>query len=492
MKSKQGLLLKRGLPLWLSMLGIVLVLLGASFAAHAQISSSAAKPAVTSDDWPEYNYNLANSGNNLGETKLTAATFPNLKVKWTAHGAKGISAQPIEVGNVVYWGAWDGNMHATALSGTNAGKDIWVRNLGVDTGGSGCNPKSLGVASTAAYGTIGTTPVIYVGGGGNSSVGGGHALLYALNANTGAVIWKTAVGKAPADFSWSSPVIYKGSVYYGVASLADCPLTRGRMIKLDATTGAIQATFYIVPSGCVAGGIWGSPSIDPATGLLYVPTGTPTPDCYHKPGDYSMSLLVLNTSNLSYVASWQVPPKQVISADADFGSVPTLFTATINGVSRALVGVANKNGTFYAFDRAHVSSGPIWQTTVALAPGGPQSGGGSISPAVWDGSTLYVAGGNTKINGASCKGSVRALDPANGSFKWQRCLSAPVLGSLSGVPGVVIAPTGSSIVALDAKTGATIFTYHDASGKVYWAPASVANGYLLAANMDSSLVALSL
>jgi polyvinyl alcohol dehydrogenase (cytochrome) len=488
MKSMQGTLLKRGLPLLLPVLAW-LMLWSTGFAAQ---STPQMRGAVAPSNWPTYNYNLAASGDNTAETTLTTTTFPRLKVKWTAHGANGLSAQPIVVGNVVYWGSWDGNMHATALSGTNAGKSIWTRNLGVTTGGNGCNPKVVGIASTAAYGLIGSTPVIYVGGGGNDTIGGGHPALYALNATTGAVIWKTAIGTSPGDFAWSSPVVYNGSLYYGIASLADCPLTRGRLIKVDAATGHLQATFYAVPSGCVAGGIWGSPSIDTATGLLYVPTGTPTPDCFGKTGDYSMSLLVLDTTNLSYVASWQVPPNQVISADSDFGSVPTLFTATINGTVRSLVGVANKNGTFYAFDRAHVSSGPIWQKVVALAPGGPQSGGGSIAPAVWDGQTLYVAGGNTKIGGASCKGSVRALNPASGAFKWERCLTGPVLGSLAAVPGVVVVPSGSSIIALNMSTGKTIFTYHDTSNKVYWAPASIANGHLFAANMDSSLVALGL
>ena len=129
---------------------------------------------AASSNWPTYNYNLAGSGDNTAETTLTTATFPNLKVKWTAHGTDGISAQPVVVGNVVYWGSWDGNMHATTLSGTNAGKNIWTRNLGVTTGGKGCNPQSVGIASTATYGLIGTTPVIYVGGGGNDKIGGGH------------------------------------------------------------------------------------------------------------------------------------------------------------------------------------------------------------------------------------------------------------------------------------------------------------------------------
>ncbi|MBV9258358.1 MAG: hypothetical protein JO215_10095 [Ktedonobacteraceae bacterium] len=147
MKSIQGLLLRRCLPLLLPVLA-GLVLWSTSFVAHStpQMQGAAAPPS----DWPTYNYNLAASGDNTAETALTTTTFPNLKVQWTAHGANGISAQPIEVGNIVYWESWDDNMHATTLNGTNTGKDIWTRNLSVTTGGQGCNPKSVRIASTAA------------------------------------------------------------------------------------------------------------------------------------------------------------------------------------------------------------------------------------------------------------------------------------------------------------------------------------------------------
>lgn len=64
---------------------------------------------------------------------------------------------------------------------------------------------------------------------------------------------------------------------------------------------------------------------------------------------------------------WQVPSSQ-LSGDSDFGDTLTLFTATINGVTREMVAVANKNGYYYAFDRTKLSAGPLWSD--ALATGG--------------------------------------------------------------------------------------------------------------------------
>lgn len=441
-----------------------------------------------SSNWTMYNHDLAGSGYNSSETMLNASNFPNLTQKWKATGTNGMSDQPIVVGNTAYWGSWDGNLHSTNITGTNAGQDNWHTNLGV-TSDSSCLPPVIGIASTPAYSMIGTTPTLYVGGGGNDSVGGNNVYLYAINAITGAITWKTVIGSAPDDFAWSSPVVYNGSVYYGVASFGDCPLTRGRMIQLNATTGAIQNTYYTVPSGCVGGGIWGSPSIDTATGMLYIATGTQS-NCAGQPGDQSVGLLELNTTNLAYVSSWQIPKSAQIS-DADFGSVPTLFT----GGGKSMVGVANKNGIFYAFDRTNVAAGPVWTAQVASNSGScPQCDNGSISPAVWNGTTLYVGGGQTTINGATCKGSVNALNPATGAFIWQHCLNdGPVLGSLAAINGVVVDTQGSWINGISMSSGGTIFRYQDTtSGATYYSPVSIANGYMFAPNLDGSFVAFSL
>src|SRR2546421_11988774 len=71
--------------------------------------------------------------------------------------------------------------------------------------------------------------------------------------------------------------------------------------------------------------------------------------------------------------------------DGDFGSTPTLFTASIGGVPRALVGAVNKNGTFYALRRGAVGAGPVWRAYIST----PLNGcgicpSGDIAPAAWD------------------------------------------------------------------------------------------------------------
>ena len=92
---------------------------------------------------------------------------------------------------MIYWGSWDGFEHATSLDGTQ----VWQRNLGqtVDTN---CIPSTAGVASTATVATVlvagRSTSVVFVG--------GGNATVYALNALTGAIIWRTELGSSPSHF----------------------------------------------------------------------------------------------------------------------------------------------------------------------------------------------------------------------------------------------------------------------------------------------------
>ena len=214
-------------------------------------------------DWPTYLFDNGRSGFNSSETIINTTTAPHLKLNWTHTAAGAISTQPVEANNLIYWGSWDaGNEHATNLSNAR----VWTNQLGTTTDTS-CNPASAGVASTSTVATINGRSMLFVG--------GGNAHFYALDALTGKIIWNTSLGSSPSHFIWSSPAVYKGSVYIGMASFGDCPLVQGQLVQLNASTGAIQHTYNVVPNGCTGGGVSGSPTIDQSTGNLYFATGNP-------------------------------------------------------------------------------------------------------------------------------------------------------------------------------------------------------------------------
>lgn len=439
-------------------------------------------PAANVVSWPTYLGGPTRSGYNALETRITRATVSQLHPYWSAQATK-VTTQPIIGNNRVYFGGWDGYEYAYSLEGT----PLWSRFIGL-AAPTHCDPVPVGVASTGA---LSPNPVNI-----NSSlhpalyVAGGNAVFYALDALSGAILWQTPLGSSPANFIWSSPLLYGGNIYVGMASVGDCPLVQGQLFELNATTGAVVHVLNMLPSGCLGAGVWASPTLDPATGLLYFATGNAA-DCM-MPAASGDSISTVRASDLTFVASWQVPAIQD-GFDTDFGSTPVLFTATIAGTPHNLVGLVSKNGLFYAFDRAHVNTGPLWSVRVAVGGECSECGDGPLGAAAWDGASLYIGAGNTTIGGQVCLGSVRAIDPATGAFRWQTCLQDGfVLPPVTAIPGLVFAGAGPDLLALDTTTGAVDFTYTDATGGYFWGPPTIANGTVYIGNFDGTLFTLGL
>jgi outer membrane protein assembly factor BamB len=432
-------------------------------------------PAIAANgDWTTYGATNGRTGFNTAETAIAAGTASHLQLKWTAAASQNVSpnwvtSQAVTSGGLVYWGSWDGYERATNASGSL----VWQTYLGTAT--ATCSSFwTVGVAGTPAV----VNSVLYVG--------DGDGQLYALNAGTGSVLWQTHLG-GPNTYVYSSPAVFGGSVYVGVAqSPPDCPNVQGLFVQVNAATGVVQNTMKIVPNGCTGGGVWGAPTVDEASGTVYFATGnlvscgTSTP--------YAQAVIEVRASNLGVVGHWQIPNPP---NDSDFGSTPTLFTRTIyKTTTQAMVGIANKNGVYYAFKRDHLSAGPSWQIQIATGGPCPECGDGSIAPSAWDGHSLYAAGGNTTINGVSCVGSVIALNPATGGILWRRCLpDGPVLGAVASAPGVVAVAEGNQILVVSATSGQTLFAYTTRSA--IWAAPSIANGVLYIGDNSGSLYAFS-
>lgn len=463
--------------LFLCLLAGCLALLICAFIPGA-LALQAAAPA---DYWPMYLSGPDHSGFNRTETAINKTSVQNLKQHWSFQTGAAISSQPVEAHGLVYWGSWDGNEYAADLNGNK----VWSTRLG-QTSNSRCQPTSAGVASTATVVniSIGTaTSVVFVG--------GGDANLYALNAANGTILWHTLMGTPSSTFIWSSPVYYKGSIYVDVSSYGDCPMVQGKLVKLDAITGQITNTFFTVPNGCTGGGVWASPTIDAKNGAVYIVTGNAGKCSTSEP--YTSAMIKLLASNLSLISYWQVPANEQIF-DGDFGATSILFNASIKGSLQNMVGAVDKNGVFYAFSRNSISNGPLWAEKVSVGGSCPLCGTADISPAAWDGTMLYVAGGSTSIGNQSCLGSIRALDPATGSPIWQQCLQdGPVLAPVSAVPGLVVVTAGTDVSVFDSSNGDKLTVLTDTSrGSLYYGASSISQGVLYVGNMDGILHAYGL
>lgn len=242
-------------------------------------------------------------------------------------------------------------------------------------------------------------------------------------------------------------------------------ITFTRDISIDTTTlndgkHALVVSNSLVPCAKLApgigGGIWSSPTYDPVHKRVFVTTGTPTPPCVPTTpctgaratlGKLSAAVVGVNADTMAVDWSWQIPFTDQ-DVDADFGSTPTLCTGDN---SKRMLGVANKNGNFYAFDADALGS-PVWQKKIALGGGGPEGGQGSISSAACVSGSLYVGAGEPPTGALVCNGysgQVWALSAATGTPRWAnpRCTSV-VLGPITAANGLLIYGTDCRAAAI--------------------------------------------
>ena len=309
----------------------------------------------------------------------------------------------------------------------------------------------------AAKGALGTPAVVPdpVTGVLTVYAAGAHHL-YALDAATGAQRWSRAIGPATTSgealyFNWSSPAVRNGRIFMGLAANCESHLIRGGLVSLNQHTGAVQHTYYDTPAGTVGGSIWSSAATDGTS--VWVTTGNPDPNgtaIYH-----SYSIVRLSAATLAEQDWWTTPEGQ--TTDLDFGSSPVLFAATIGGTTAQLVGACNKNGIFYAWRRGNLAAGPVWQRTIATSGTFPPC----LTSAAVDATSLYVASGITTVNGQSVPAAVRALNPSTGALRWEKPLPCPVVGTptVDAVSHVLAVPLYQCANAADG--GVALFRTSD-------------------------------
>ena len=420
------------------------------------------------DQWNSYLHGPKHSSFNPGATSFTPSASASLVTNWvfavpppTEDGQPGnaLIASPTVSDGVIYIGAYTGVFYAireNADSSGDAGTEIWHRSLGYDTSDSNCPDR--GVSSTAAI-----APDASRGGQSTVYVGGGDGNLYALLASTGEVIWSSPLADIAADgYAWTSPTVANGGVYMGIASDCGRPLIRGGLVEFDQASGALLHTYHSVPKGTRGGSIWTSPVFE--QGSVWVGIGNAPLNRAHL-GD-CFAIVRLDES-LKRQDRWVVP--NTSGTDLDWGSSPTLFDATLNGVLTKMVGAASKNGKFYAFKSDDLGSGPVWKRMLGAIGGNLKTQGTLLAAAIWDFTNhrLFVGSNETKIRNKTVLGSVRQLDPATGNVIWATPIpEGPVIGTPTLSAGGVIAvatynqttPDRNAVCLVNAADGSVVKT----------------------------------
>jgi len=203
----------------------------------------------------------------------------------------------------------------------------------------------------------------------------GRVLAYDFK--TGKRLWETTIAdvKKGEDVP-AAPIAWEGLVFIGNAG-GDFKGAKGHMYALDAKTGNIVWQFFLVPKTegdtvrgpegaspldtsswknapgvpISGGGSWTSTTLDPATGLLYVPVGNPAPDYDNsvRQGDnlFTGSVVVLDAKTGAYKKHFQLVPRDWHDWDV---SNPPILIKTRGG--KRLMAVSPKDGHLYGFDLA--------------------------------------------------------------------------------------------------------------------------------------------
>jgi alcohol dehydrogenase (cytochrome c) len=315
-----------------------------------EIRASATSPAST--DWPSYNRTLR-SDRFAPETEVTPANAGGLEVLCTYDTGQytGFNSGILQVDGALFFST----EYDTFSIDPNTCKEKWRVH-------EDYTPASAqGVSRGPAY----LDHKLFRG------TQDGRVLAY--DSATGKRLWATEIADVKkGETAPAAPIAWNGLVFTGNAG-GDVKGVKGRMYALNAETGKIVWEFYLVPKApgdpergpqaasplddsswsanknITGGATWTSYTLDPNSGLLYVPGGNPAPDFAEgaRPGAnlYSGSVVVLDAKTGAYKTHFKIVPKDW--HDWDVSSAPVVVK-TAAGTSMLLE--APKDGHFYGID----------------------------------------------------------------------------------------------------------------------------------------------
>ncbi len=193
----------------------------------------------------------------------------------------------------------------------------------------------------------------------------------ALRQDTGELVWVTSVGSVPqqtGETVTTAPMVARGRVFVGVAN-GDSG-GQGRIVALDAATGDIDWTFFVVPRPgefghdtwpqdsdiwqVGGGGVWLVGTVDPDLGIVYFSTGNPVPmfGGEIREGDnlFTASVVALDMETGERRWHYQVVRHDIWDADI---ATPLLLYEVVEdgGQPRKALAAMRADGLLFLFDR---------------------------------------------------------------------------------------------------------------------------------------------
>jgi alcohol dehydrogenase (cytochrome c) len=339
--------------------------------------------------------------------------------------------------------------------------------------------------------------------------------LLALDAETGKLLWEVKAADSEKFEALSiNPLIYEDLViigpsgsefgvkgWIGAFRLADGePVWKFNTIPDDGQPGAETwgETDARLKGG---GGIWTTPSLDTAKGLVYVAVGNPAPDLFatQRPGTnlYTGSMVVLDAHTGKLNWFMQAVPHD--THDWDVPVTSPMFTASFGGMKRDVVTVGAKDGLLRMVDRETrevLYSVPVTTRTnseldpteegVYICPGlvgGVEWSAPAYSPKLdlivvpavdWCGvfkkdDELRFIAGQQFLGGSftydplqKSRGWLTAVKASTGEVVWKYHSSRPMLAAVTATSGDMLF-TGEltgDFLAIDARNGNIVYRFN--------------------------------
>ena len=419
-----------------------------STSSSTSMTSSTSTSTTTSggsNDWPSFTLDYADS-RYQANSAITSSTVATLSAQWSITTAGSVTSTPVVLNGNVYFADWAGNVYSASVA---TGHINWQTNLG------------YAISSTLAL----ANGLVYVGLGPN-----GPTEVVALSQTTGSLVWSTTL-KATENAIWASPIVYNGLVYIGVASSGDESNASwiGEMFALNANSGTVVWTWNATTSAAGGAGIWGSVVVDPSLNSIYFGTGNPYGSGSGPTILYSYSVISLDASTGSLNWYHPVYTSTTAGGDLDFGSTPNLFTVTISGTTYDAIGLGSKGGTYYVLDR---TNGNLLGSAVIDSSG---DGQGIIGVPGY----TYLGSNNPEIFVPSQygnSGTLGAYTPATGALQWSFNTPGVLVGSVAVVPGAVLFGDEDGNLYAFSNSGTRLFTQTFPSG--IYGGVTVAENYL--------------
>jgi polyvinyl alcohol dehydrogenase (cytochrome) len=411
---------------------------------------------------------------------LTAANAPRLKLKW-AFGFAGVNSarsQPAVLGGRLFVASDNGDVYALDAK---RGCTYWTYHAqaGIRTAVSVGPYKSAGASGFAVF------------------FSDGSATAYAVDTTTGKEIWRRKVDDHPYARATGSVTLYQNRLYVPIAGVGEegqggqpryeCCKFRGSVTALDASTGAVIWKSYTITEepkpraknangvqtwGPAGAGVWGAPTVDPARRSVYITTG----NNYSGPVTNTSDAIVAMDIETGKIR-WSFQPTtndvwtggcrptnpadsncpETLGPDHDF-SISPLLTKGPNG--RDVIIALQKSGMAYAVDPDKGTL--VWQYKTSEG-----SGMGGQWGIAADNTQVYFG-----VNGPrNAPGGMRATTIDSGQEVWSKPAEAPLCAkargcsaaqgaALTAIPGIVFSGSqDGGVRAYSSKDGSIVWTF---------------------------------